>query len=155
VFEVTLVRHRGKEVPLPDGTWVQKGDLLCRLHISNPALMRVVPLGIWQVQNAMTGDLHALAAALARGDLPSDVRAIYGSTVLARAGTRLGFTVCKRPRSLGTFLRRAYLQGLLALYCPQGVERLAHGRTGSSWPDDVWMSRAELLRRYGEGSAYG
>ena len=155
VLQVTLVHYRGEELRFPDGTEVRDGDLLCRLHISNPILMRVVPAGIWQVQSAMAGDLRALAASIDAGNLPREVRAVFGNTILARAGTRLGFTIRRRPRTVGAFLRRAYLQGLLALYCPQGVERLAHKQTGASWPDEVWMSRAELMRRYGSVEAYG
>jgi hypothetical protein len=150
VFQVTLVEYRDDPFTLPDGTQVKTGDLVCRLHISNPVLMQVVPRGTWQVQSAMMGDLRALARSMERGDLPPDIRALFGVTILARASSRLGFIVRPRRRTLKAYLDRIYRQGLLALYCPRGVGRLAHRRTLASWPDEVWISRAELVRRYGQ-----
>jgi hypothetical protein len=148
VFQVTLVEYRRKPFSLPDGTRVQRGDLVCRLHISNAVLARIVSQGVWRVQTAMTEDLRALAASVESGELPGNARAVFGRTVQARAGARLGFVTRSRPRTFKALLDRLYLQGLLALYCPQGVGRLARGRTISSWPDEVWMSRTELLQRY-------
>lgn len=153
VFQITLVRYQGRPFTLPDGVEVQRGDLVCRLHINNPALMRVVANGTWRLQTATIGDLRALAAAMERGDLPRDVRAVFGISVLARGSARLGFVVRPRPRTFKSFLDRVYLQGLLALYCPQGVGRLGYGRTVTSWPDELWMSRAELMRRYAKVQA--
>lgn len=149
VFQYTVERYRGREFTLPDGTLLQHGDLICRLHIHNPTVMQVVRKGPWRLQTAMIADLQALAAAVERGDLPVQPRAVFGITVLARGSTRLGFTVRRRRRTIKAYLDRIYVQGLLALYCPQGVERLGHGRTIASWPDEVWMSRGELVRRYG------
>jgi hypothetical protein len=152
VFQITLVPYRGKAFTLPDGTEVKRGDLVCRLHICNPVLMQVSNKGTWRLQPAMTRDLRALAAALERGDLPREVRAVFGVSMLARVSVRLGFVMRRRPRTFKAFLDRLYFQGLLALYCPQGAERLTSGRTVSTWPEELWMSRAELLRRYGEPS---
>ena len=148
ICQVTFVPYRGEPFELPDGTLVERGDLVCRLHICNPVLMRTVAKGVWHVETALTEDLRALAAAIEREQLPREIRAIFGITVLARAGPRLGFVVRRRQRTVKRFLDRVYLQGLLALYCRQGVERLAHHKTSGGWPEEVWMSRTQLLRRY-------
>jgi hypothetical protein len=149
IFQVTLVEYGSKPFTLPDGTRVQRGDIVCRLHITNSILSRVASEGVWRAQAAMAEDLRALAASVASGEIAPNVRAIFGRTVQARAGARLGFVVRSRPRTVKAFLDRLYLQGLLALYCPQGVGRLSRGRTVNSWPDEVWMSSTELVRRYG------
>jgi hypothetical protein len=149
VFQVTFVQYGKKPFTLPDGTQVRRGDIICRLHITNSVLTQVASQGVWRAQTAMAEDLRALATSVESGELPPNVRAVFGRTVQARAGARLGFAVRARPRSFKSFLDRIYLQGLLALYCPEGVRRLARGRTICSWPDEVWMSRTELVRRYG------
>lgn len=151
VFRVTFVRHQGSMRVLSDGTEIRRGDRVCQLHISNQILVRIVGQGPWRAQSAMEDDLRALAASMRYGDFSEDVRAVFGVTVLARAGTRLGFTLYPCRRTLKAFLDRIYRQGLLALYCPQGARRLSIGRTASSWPDELWMSRGELMRRYACG----
>lgn len=148
LFHVRLVHYRGKPVSLGDMT-VQPGDLVGELHLENERLAAVVTQSEWRVLPPLKKDLAAIARSLQSGELPADMRAIYGVTVLGRGAAWLGFTVQIRPPGWKERLERLYFDGLLLIYSPNGWKRLNRGVTGSAYPTECWMSRAELLRHYG------
>jgi MFS family permease len=153
VLRVRLARFRGRSIELPDGTRVRRGDRIVELHLNNRRLTQVASLGTFALLRMMADDLRALAAWVEQPDFPADVRALHGVTLLSRAGPRLGFTLRARPKNLHTWLERFFMHGLLVLYNLEGVERLLQGSTYGDYPQEIWMSRGELLRRYGSQSA--
>lgn len=150
IFHVHVTRWHGRPITLPDGTHVAKGNRVVELHINN----RVVAETMTRLRSPrsllhlMEDDLFALAAWSQVPDFPSEIRAVYGYTLLGRAAPRLGFSIRPRPHTIVTRLDRFFMVGLLTLYNPHGLERLQQGTTYNSYPDEVWMSRRELRRRY-------
>jgi hypothetical protein len=119
--------------------------MVCELHCDNDAILNFS----WQssgIYAAGRGELLAIASWVRQSE--SGVKAIFGVTMLGAVAARLGFyrrPVCSR----GARAQRLFMNGLLALYSIDGVARLRRGGTLSAWPQEIWMSRAELLRRYG------
>jgi hypothetical protein len=147
---VRFTRYQGRPIALPDGTHVARGDLVGEVHIHNAVVPDLASdRGAFELLRMFRGDLRALAAWATRPDFPAEMRALYGLTILSRGGARLGFTLRSRPRTLVTRLDRFFMTGLLALYSPQGTQRLNRGTTYGDDPQEIWMSRGELLRRYG------
>jgi MFS family permease len=149
LLRVQFTRFHGPAITLPDGTRVQSGDQIGEIHLHNSTLASVAEqANSWQLLRMLMGDLGGLAEWSHSADFPADIRAFYGYTILSRGASRLGFTLRTRPSSLRTWLDGFFLTGLLVLYNPRGRGRLSQGTTYGTEPVEVWMSRAELERRY-------
>lgn len=146
IFALHLTHYRGAPFPLPDGTVVRGGDPVAELHINSAVVTPLAIPRVWGVLPAARKDLSALAA---YAILSTDLKAFYAVTLLAAGASRLGFTRRERPVTLRAHLERFFLMGLLALYSPDGLARLSRGKTHNSYPEEVWISRDELIRRYG------
>lgn len=166
LLDVRITRYHKRSLELPDGTTIHRGDWVGEFHFHNVTLARLAAQATpWELVRMVEGDLGALAvwveqdrAALANapaqrrrarqapsiGALP----ALHGVTLLGRAAPRLGFVVRDRPHTLGAWSDRIFMTGLLALYHPHGVQRLTQGTTRGSYPQEVWLTRGELMRRY-------
>lgn len=154
LFLIHIGRYHGRPITLPDGTTISRGDLVYELHLNNQQLARAE--GDLGLIPQLRADLRALAAWVRRsGSLPGP-RALYGFSLMSPGARRLGFTTRDRPLTLKVRLDRFFLVGLLALYNVRGVERLRRGTTYRHYPQEIWMSLDELMRRYGTpGDASG
>ncbi|QBD77408.1 MFS transporter [Ktedonosporobacter rubrisoli] len=149
LLEVRFTHYTGKAVDLPDGTHIAKGDPIIELHFRNRAFLEVDEHApAWRYLQLVAQNLRALAAWIQEPDFPGDVYAIYGTTLLYRAAPRLGFTLRQRPKNIHTYLERFFMMGLLVLYHRRGGMRLLQGTTYGTYPQEAWMSREELLKRY-------
>ena len=152
VLRVHFGRYHGKPITLPDGTHVARGARVTELHFNNLKLGAASRTATpFQLARMIADDMGALAAWAAQADRQSLVArsvAVHGLTLIGRAAPRLGFTVRERSVTLLAWFDRFFMQGLLTIYNPDGLKRLQRGTTFGAYPMEVFMSRAELLRRY-------
>ena len=163
-----------RPILLGDGTRVERGDRICRIHMRNDALAGseylVIGQRAWGFIRATRQDLAALANAVEPGSLGrrnGRFVAVTGSTLLFRGARRMGFSVWPRPQTWRGEIERIYLMGLLALYrADRGGDetslRLSARRLDAAAPNsseyvlgEVWISRRELRRRYRSSRAAG
>ncbi len=122
------------------------------LHLDSRALaamQREPGYSAWKAVHRLRGDLAALAARVEGGDLQA-VEGVRATSLLGEAGGVLGFETRPLPHSVRAWFEQWFMAGLDALYHPAGLSRL-RGRAVGRWPVEVWMSSADLVRRYGAG----
>ena len=149
LLEVRFTRYTGKGFVLPDGTRISRGDSILELHFRNRAFLEVGEHApAWEYMQMIAQNLSALASWMQQPDFPGQPLAICGTTLLYRGAPRLGFVLRRRPKNMYTYLERFFMTGLLVLYHRQGGARLQQGTTYGTYAQEVWMSRATLLKRY-------
>lgn len=146
-------RYRGEPITLPDGTTITRGMWVADLHFRNRELLAATRAATpWRLLRMIAEDMRALAACAEQPGELARAQALVGVTLMGRAAPRLGFTIHERPVTIYSRFERFFMEGLMAIYNPEGLRRLERGTTYASYPEEVWMSRAELLRRYGHSA---
>jgi YkoP domain len=148
ILRVRFAPYQGESLTLPDGTEIRPGMIVGELHCNNQVMLDMAGHRT-NVYRAAREDLHCLAHWIAQPGFDVNVQAFFGVTLIAMAAARLGFNVRALPHTLRRRLDRMFMTGLLVLYTPGGLSRVDKGTTVRSYPQEVWLSRRELLRRYG------
>jgi len=153
IISVQLRRYKGYPITLGDGSKVKAGDKIIELHLNSAWFRQRRKLSLvasrlhWEALHCFAKDLSYLAEQMVNGMFDSGVTALHGVTLLHTGTKRLGFQVMPLPTTLWKKLVRFYLTGLMQIHHPLGKERLkAMGKPLEV--KGVWLSRAELLRRY-------
>lgn len=146
LFRIRVTVYRGRPIDLPDCIRIDRGATICELHCDNDALLNFL-----RQSSAIYAAGRSELAAIANWVIQSEtyIEAIFGVTLLAAAAARLGFDRRTMASARRAKADRLFMNGLLVLYSTDGVARLKRGRTLKMPPQEIWMSRGELLRRYG------
>jgi len=151
VFRVALCKFKGKQLSLPDGTVIKKGNLVVDLHLNNSFFKRfgekneLSMLGLL-AKNKIQQDLPAVARWIAANPRGDEIKAITGTTIISRGSQHVGFHSFDLP-PLNSFLIRLYESMLLAMFHPTGYRRIIRHRK-KLIPKLLVMSKKELFRRY-------
>ncbi|MGH7780017.1 MAG: YkoP family protein [Candidatus Binataceae bacterium] len=153
LLELRVGPYSGKSFVLGDGTKIEQDLLIGELHCNNHNIFRLVVERGVNPYSATREDLRSLALWISQDETGRQVRALYGVTMLTKGALRLGFTIRRQPINLRRRFERIFMTGLLLLYTTGNVQRLMRGATPCTYPQEIWMSRRELIRRYGDRPA--
>lgn len=151
LFRLALRRYRGQQLRLPDGTTLQKGDMVGELHLNNDALQKIsnnvepTRLGLLALKKTFQS-LPTLAKWIAANPRYRKIKAITGLTILHRGSQFLGFSAFDVP-PLASCLTRWYEGLLLMIFHPAGRRRFTQHRKKLN-PKLLVMSKDELFRRH-------
>ncbi len=158
VICVEIKRHRGSPVKLEDGCEVRPSDPVIKLHFNDTWIDE----RLWASSGSGTigfpggflyhfkDGLRLLATEVADGKYGSIV-AVYGWTVFYAHARRLGFQVIDLPNTLRIKLARLHIAALMQSHQAPRFRRHISSRK-SVKVKAVWLSRAALLKIYGQVS---
>ncbi len=152
IISVETRRYRGYRITLDDGSEVKPGDKIIELHLSAAWFRKRRKMDltapIWEASHYLVEDLGYLAEQVVNEKFDCHITALHGTTLLHVWARRLGFQVEELPNTLWKNLTQFYLAGLMQIHHLQGKERF-NILSKRLELKQVWLSKAELLIRYG------
>jgi hypothetical protein len=155
IIVVEVRRNDAHTVRLADGSEIKAGDTILEIHINNSWFKQRHKLNATTARMArdmlvsFAHDLGILAQELDHGVF-SNCTALHGCTHIGVIAGRLGFQVEQLPNSLWKRFAQFYISGLAQVYGPRRSD--ASRPNGPLELKEVWLSKRELLRRYGSTS---
>jgi hypothetical protein len=148
-------RNSGHAVTLDDGFEIKARDTILELHINNNWFKERHKLNLTtqhiarEMLVSFAHDLRILARELDNG-IFANVAALHGCTHLGAVARRLGFQVQELPDSLWKTGAQFYVSGLAQVYGPRRSQAFRSNKPFEL--KEVWLSKRELLKRYGSTS---
>jgi hypothetical protein len=155
ILVVEVRRNKRHTFTLTDGSEIKACDTILELHINNNwfkqrhKLNLTAPHMTRDMLVSFAHDLGILAKGMDNG-MFDNVTALHGCTHLDIAARRLGFQVEELPNTLWKRFAQFYISGLVEVYGPRQSEAFRSNKPFEL--KEVWLSKRELLRRYGSTS---
>lgn len=150
VLYVGRSRYRGPAMEFADGTRLAPGDLVGTLHFNNARFPRIeantARRAALRFVRLMLESMHSLADKARQDPLFSDLAVYHAVSWLPPHGQRIGFITEPFPDGPRKRLLAAYFRLLVWAFAPAEETR------ASARPDPTvyWLTRKELLRRFGD-----
>jgi hypothetical protein len=152
IMAIELRHYYKNTLTLADGSEIRTGDTILELHMNNHWFKERRKLNLTisqltpQILASFAQDLSILARKINDG-IFGNVTALRGCTHLDSGARRLGFQVEAFPNTVWKKWAQFYLAGLVQIYDPRRKEASRSNKPLEL--KEVWLSKRELLRRYG------
>lgn len=152
ILRVQVRPYRGRPFTLADGTEIRRGDLIGVFHVHNERVSRLHQTreSRWAglaFRRVFVASLQALADRAQDTPRYRGVKAFTSTTIFHQGTERAGFEVRPLSAALVSRLVATYERSILKQFHPLGRHR--PGRPRFAEARQIWISRQELLRRYG------
>lgn len=151
IFRVRLLTYRGSAIRLQDGTMLEAGDLLLKIHLHNVRLLRELLRLPHDVQKArhiyrsVERSLPGVAAYIRTHPRCEDIKGIIGMTMMYRGSQQLGFEIHPMTSRLHMLWKWMSLLPIYVLSVSQPFRKLR-----KQSPKYLIMSLTSLLHLYGK-----
>ncbi|KOP83867.1 hypothetical protein ACFFHH_00215 [Cytobacillus solani] len=106
ILRVRLTKYKGRPIVLSDGTKINKGDILVKIHLHNIRLLKEISLIKSEVKKAkiiyryVFTSLPGVEQFIRNNQHAKDIKGIIGITLLNKGCERLGFEVIEPSNRL-------------------------------------------------------
>ncbi|MCC3375624.1 polysaccharide deacetylase family protein [Cohnella sp. REN36] len=156
-FHYRVVKYGGPELLLKNGEALRRGDYVMEIHFVNKMMYefgmtsRSEMHTAIRVIQAVKHALPEMASELANAPHGSEIKALYGVTMINRGAEGLGFESFDLPRGMFSFLTNWYLRLLTVIIHPDGRTRVK--KHGERMTPRALIMRREVLLSWGDKPA--
>lgn len=150
IFRVRLMRYRGADVTLADGTCLQRGDFLLKIHLHNVVLLKEISPMLNNIKKGryiyrlVENSLPGIASYIQNHPKSEQIKGIIGITILNKGCHSLGF----ETYSISSLCYRVFKWfTIMPIYLLSVSQPIKTFKKQS--PKYLLMSKETLLARYG------
>ena len=143
LFRISRRPYAGPVLTLPDGSQFVGGTPAAELHIYSKRLVALAELSALTGLRGVQNSLHDVAQALEERPEFRDVQLIYAVTIFAGVLGPMGFQSQALPDAQQARVMAVFFNLLRVLYGAKNTD------SQQLLPAVIWMSRSDLLARYG------
>lgn len=155
MFHFRKIRYSGKPIVMNGGITLEKGDPVLEMHFDNKKLFEYgskakssVHLAI-QLVRQTEKSLPQIAEFIEQHPEFSQVKALYGITMINRGPEQFGFTIADMPSGWFAKSTTFYLRLLMSVIHPNGRERVKEHQD-QMVPKIIVIPTSVLLEMYGK-----
>lgn len=148
IFRVRLMRYKGRQVRLADGTVLHRGDLLLKIHLHNVMLLKELSAFESDVKKAravyrlVEQSLPGLAHFVLNHEKYGQLKGIMGITMLNRGAGPLGFVKYPLQNPLFKMIKWLTLLPIHFLFSSQPFKHIKKHQ-----PVYLFMSKEKLMQK--------
>ncbi len=154
LLRIAIHPHKGEPLPLDENVYVQPGDYVAELHISNIAIARgkvgnVTVASDIHLLPLFREEMRNLARLIRQGKLDPRVKALWGITLFGPGVRRMGFSVRPLPPGKNTTRLKNWMSFLRWVFSPSTAKKPS--KTGTTrQPMEFWISIQQFIERYND-----